>query len=261
MIYKSHKKIGNEMEVKVIGKFTTEMCINICTFAESLLKEKKELPIMTSKDLKKEVTKIQEEHRQKGHPDFTTFTGRQTDPVNPLYYDGDLVARICEHFNLDAWCTQVIKYVLRHRNKNDVEDLKKGAWYLAREIELKSGAIFSLNDWINSGREGETSKPVVLGEVISDTINGEDATKVTTERRREMVDEDRCSSMPATYDFGIIRFDGLTHGEFLELSVLTQLVILKDIHDDPNCSPKQKAFYEQEKPRTWENARYEVQTT
>lgn len=41
---------------------------------------------------------------------------------------------IIEEFNLDFNLGNVIKYVLRHRNKNGLEDLEKASWYLERAI-------------------------------------------------------------------------------------------------------------------------------
>ena len=57
------------------------------------------------------------------------------DPVNPKHYQGDLVQRIIEHFELGFCLGNVIKYVLRAKSKNGVEDLRKAAWYLQREID------------------------------------------------------------------------------------------------------------------------------
>jgi hypothetical protein len=61
------------------------------------------------------------------------------DPVRPKHYQGDLVARIIEHFELGFHLGNVIKYVLRHKAKAGLEDLKKAAWYLQREIEIREG--------------------------------------------------------------------------------------------------------------------------
>ena len=59
------------------------------------------------------------------------------DPVTPKHYQGDLVMRIIEHFGLENsfYLGNVIKYLLRHREKAGVEDLKKARWYLDRAIE------------------------------------------------------------------------------------------------------------------------------
>jgi len=65
------------------------------------------------------------------------------DPVNPSHYRGDRVMRIIEEFTLDAsFCLgNVIKYVLRHKDKAGLEDLKKARWYLDREIARMEGTI------------------------------------------------------------------------------------------------------------------------
>ena len=42
--------------------------------------------------------------------------------------------RIIEHFDLNFALGNVIKYILRHKNKAGVEDLKKARWYLDRAI-------------------------------------------------------------------------------------------------------------------------------
>jgi Protein of unknwon function (DUF3310) len=60
---------------------------------------------------------------------------RQADSVNPLHYKGDYVMRITEDFGLSFCLGNVVKYVLRAKEKGGAEDLKKAAWYLNREIE------------------------------------------------------------------------------------------------------------------------------
>jgi hypothetical protein len=64
-----------------------------------------------------------------------------SDPVNPAHYKGDLVMRIIEHFGLveNFYLGNVVKYILRHKNKAGIEDLKKAAWYLTRAIESLEG--------------------------------------------------------------------------------------------------------------------------
>ena len=62
------------------------------------------------------------------------------DPVNPSHYHGDLVARIIERFDLNFNLGNVAKYLLRHKNKNGIVDIKKAYWYLGREIERLEGA-------------------------------------------------------------------------------------------------------------------------
>ena len=68
-----------------------------------------------------------------------------SDPINhPDHYtahpSGVEVIQITEHMN---FCLEnVIKYVLRADAKgNPLEDLKKAAWYLDREIKRREAAV------------------------------------------------------------------------------------------------------------------------
>ena len=57
---------------------------------------------------------------------------------HPAHYQGNRfeVIDIIEDYNLNFHLGNVIKYVLRADKKNNrVEDLKKAAWYLSRELE------------------------------------------------------------------------------------------------------------------------------
>lgn len=45
------------------------------------------------------------------------------------------VIDVIEAFNLDYKEGNIIKYILRHKHKNGLEDLKKARWYLDRIIE------------------------------------------------------------------------------------------------------------------------------
>lgn len=56
------------------------------------------------------------------------------DPVNPGHYKGDTVMVVIEQFGLGFCLGNLVKYVLRAKEKNGVEDLKKANWYLQREI-------------------------------------------------------------------------------------------------------------------------------
>lgn len=71
------------------------------------------------------------------------MTKPDVDPVNPSHYRGDRVMCIIEEFSLNAsFCLgNVIKYVLRHKEKGGVEDLKKARWYLDREISSQEGTL------------------------------------------------------------------------------------------------------------------------
>lgn len=64
-----------------------------------------------------------------------------SDPINPSHYKGDLVMRIIECFGLDFTLGNVIKYILRYKNKAGVEDLKKARWYLDRRIAQLDGSL------------------------------------------------------------------------------------------------------------------------
>lgn len=57
-----------------------------------------------------------------------------SDPVNPTHYKGDYVMRVIEDFGLGFRTGNIVKYILRHGQKADIEDLKKARWYLEREI-------------------------------------------------------------------------------------------------------------------------------
>lgn len=64
-----------------------------------------------------------------------------SDPVNPAHYKGDRVMRIIEEFDLGFCLGNVIKYILRHREKAGLEDLRKARWYLDREIARQEGTL------------------------------------------------------------------------------------------------------------------------
>jgi hypothetical protein len=68
-------------------------------------------------------------------------TSLANDPINPAHYKGDRVMRIIEEFDLDFCLANVIKYILRHKAKAGLEDLKKGRWYLDRRIAQLEGTI------------------------------------------------------------------------------------------------------------------------
>ena len=67
----------------------------------------------------------------------------KTETVNhPDHYQGNEYEAIdiIEDYNLNFHLGNVIKYVLRADKKNNrVEDLKKAAWYLKRELEREEG--------------------------------------------------------------------------------------------------------------------------
>jgi hypothetical protein len=58
------------------------------------------------------------------------------DKINPSYYRKNIeVADFIEEYELNYFEGNVIKYVVRHKEKNGLEDLKKAQWYLNRLIE------------------------------------------------------------------------------------------------------------------------------
>jgi len=65
-----------------------------------------------------------------------------TDNVNsPAHYKRDNIEAIdvIECFGLNFHLGNVVKYILRHEGKDGLQDLKKAAWYLAREIANRQG--------------------------------------------------------------------------------------------------------------------------
>ncbi len=68
-----------------------------------------------------------------------TTPNQSPDPVRPAHYRGDLVMRIIETFDLDFCLGNVVKYLLRHKAKAGLGDLKKARWYLDRAIERAEG--------------------------------------------------------------------------------------------------------------------------
>jgi hypothetical protein len=59
------------------------------------------------------------------------------DPVNPTHYDGAgmQVWDVWDAFDCGRYESNIIKYVLRHKKKNGIEDLKKAQTYLNRLID------------------------------------------------------------------------------------------------------------------------------
>lgn len=62
------------------------------------------------------------------------------DKINPAYYIGSKiqVIDVIEEFKLGYHEANVLKYIIRYKNKNKLEDLKKAQWYLSRLIERYS---------------------------------------------------------------------------------------------------------------------------
>ncbi len=65
-----------------------------------------------------------------------------TESVNhPKHYGGEdntyEAIKVIEAYNLNFVEGNIIKYLLRYKLKNGIEDLKKSQWYLNRLIESK----------------------------------------------------------------------------------------------------------------------------
>ena len=62
------------------------------------------------------------------------------DKINPAYYIGTKIQLIdvIEEFKLGHHEACVLKYIVRYKDKNKIEDLKKAQWYLSRLIERYS---------------------------------------------------------------------------------------------------------------------------
>lgn len=56
--------------------------------------------------------------------------------IHPIYYQGRDVMDIINRYDLSFCLGTVLKYILRAKSKNGVEDLKKARWYLDEEIRL-----------------------------------------------------------------------------------------------------------------------------
>lgn len=68
-------------------------------------------------------------------------TRRINDPINPSYYpvnSFDFIMDIVKDLSgQEAVCVKdVLKYVIRYKNKNGLEDLKKASWYLEKLIGI-----------------------------------------------------------------------------------------------------------------------------
>tara|TARA_R100001480_G_scaffold42524_1_gene55276 strand:+ start:751 stop:957 length:207 start_codon:yes stop_codon:yes gene_type:complete len=62
---------------------------------------------------------------------------KSEDKINPGYYIGTKiqVSDFIQEFKLDYFQGNIVKYVVRHKQKNGLEDLKKAKWYLEKLIE------------------------------------------------------------------------------------------------------------------------------
>lgn len=62
-----------------------------------------------------------------------------TDDINPTYYrsESGQVIDIIEDYNLGFHEGNAIKYIIRHKQKGGIKDLKKARWYIDRLISQK----------------------------------------------------------------------------------------------------------------------------
>ena len=62
---------------------------------------------------------------------------KSKDKINPPYYIGTKiqVSDFIAEFKLDYFQGNIVKYVVRHKHKNGLEDLEKAKWYLEKLIE------------------------------------------------------------------------------------------------------------------------------
>ena len=75
---------------------------------------------------------------------YPSETEKFDEVERPAHYvkNGFEVANIIEAFNLNWRMANVIKYALRHQDKqNPLTDLKKARWYLEREIKIRESTI------------------------------------------------------------------------------------------------------------------------
>jgi len=58
------------------------------------------------------------------------------DNINPDYYKRKIeVSDFIDEYELNYFEGNIIKYVVRHKSKNGLEDLQKAKWYLERLIK------------------------------------------------------------------------------------------------------------------------------
>ena len=59
-----------------------------------------------------------------------------SDKINPSYYRRKIeVSDFIDEYELNYFEGNIIKYVVRHKDKNGLEDLQKAKWYLERLIK------------------------------------------------------------------------------------------------------------------------------
>jgi len=106
---------------------------------------------------------------------------------NPSHYGGKdsiyEVIKIAEYYNADLYIFNLLKYCLRAGVKNEateLEDLKKGAWYLQRKIDRLEAQKQGVE--INLSCEDKLSPDfVVTCQQLEDIISNSDQPKVIEE--------------------------------------------------------------------------------
>jgi len=82
------------------------------------------------------------------------------DKINPDHYKSESgleSIEVIEAFNLNFAEGCIVKYILRYKEKNGLEDLKKCRWYLNRLIENSEKQFFK-----SSGGTGDHENPMML---------------------------------------------------------------------------------------------------
>lgn len=74
--------------------------------------------------------------------------------MRPTHYGGEEnpheAIKIIEHYDMNFFEGNVIKYLLRYKLKNGIEDLEKAQWYLQRHIE---NVKKKQNETLQAGKE------------------------------------------------------------------------------------------------------------
>lgn len=80
---------------------------------------------------------VEAEEKIKDYNNFMSDLNKETDKIKPKYYHKGNVDTIqfCIENDLDFLQGNVVKYVVRYKNKNGLEDLNKAMEYLKRLIE------------------------------------------------------------------------------------------------------------------------------
>jgi Protein of unknwon function (DUF3310) len=74
-----------------------------------------------------------------------------SDPVNPDHYAAKAVTpvQVVDACELNFYLGNVVKYVMRHKEKNGREDLKKALWYLLYELGIPVEKIKEITNGVD----------------------------------------------------------------------------------------------------------------